>query len=615
MATRSLNTVIQHIHRMVPLPDGAEMTDGQLLESFISWKNEAAFAALVSRHGPMVLGVCRRLLPNHHDAEDAFQATFLVLARKAASVRPRDRVANWLHGVAYRTALKARTQSAKRHVRERQVSELPEPAVVPPDTRTDLRDLIDREVSRLPDAYRLPIILCYLEARSIKEATRQLGWPQGTLAGRLARARQLLAKRLTQRGLALTGGSLALARTGQAAPACVPQALAVATFEAAVACALGKVTAGTISAPVAALTEGVANVMMLTKLKAGMLLLIALGVVALGSGSLLRPSAEADEANAGPGVVNPAKQAETPSRTEETAPTVRLGHRTEDYPAIFERVTEILSDYFEIQYANRYDGRIETFPSRVRNQSATGNSMRRRAVVQIIALDEGGFSVNVQVFRERQSAAEAGENRWTTDGHDTKLEQVILRRLSAPTPPEGTVPHTKPRSATAGEESKQAPPPPSSRSQSQQRGTSKTIILDHARIEIDSAANLRIIPVKTGTKHLVRLEMAGVRVEVPRLTIESATEVVQIEASADGQLTTQTRSKAIRVGEILVVGNTKTPKEEILEKLPLYPGQLLAYPDLLAVERNLAEWKVAVSVLDNNEGSDFRDLLVTVEEK
>src|SRR6201997_4108975 len=127
MATGQMDPGIRHLRRAVLRQDAAGRTDGQLLGSFINQKNEAAFEALVRRHGPMVFGVCLRILRNHHDAEDAFQATFLVLARKASSVRPRERVANWLHGVALRTAMKAKTMTAKRRGREKQVTEMPEP--------------------------------------------------------------------------------------------------------------------------------------------------------------------------------------------------------------------------------------------------------------------------------------------------------------------------------------------------------------------------------------------------------------------------------------------------------------------------------------------------------
>ena len=191
MATAQMDTVIRHLRRAVLRQDAADRTDGQLLASFIDQKDEAAFEALVRRHGPMVFGVCRRI----------------VLARKASSVRPREQVANWLHGVALRTAMKAKTMTAKRRGREKQVTELPETEAAQQDQWRDLQPLLDQELNGLPENYRLPIIFCDLQGKSIKEATHQLGWPQGTLAGRLVRARKMLAKRLTQRGVVLSGGA------------------------------------------------------------------------------------------------------------------------------------------------------------------------------------------------------------------------------------------------------------------------------------------------------------------------------------------------------------------------------------------------------------------------
>src|SRR5262249_49287801 len=139
MATSQTSEVIQHLRRTVLLLEGAGLTDGQLLEDYISHRDEAAVAALVRRHGPMVWGVCRRVLRDHHDAEDAFQATFLVLVRKAASIVPREMVPNWLYGVAHQTALKARATAARRRGRERQVVQMPEPATAEQDRWPDLQ--------------------------------------------------------------------------------------------------------------------------------------------------------------------------------------------------------------------------------------------------------------------------------------------------------------------------------------------------------------------------------------------------------------------------------------------------------------------------------------------
>src|SRR5689334_3745070 len=146
MPTSPMHGVVKHLRRVALLPDGAGQSDGQLLAWFLRDRDEAAFEALVRRHGPIVMSVCRRLLRNHHDAEDAFQATFLVLARKAASIVPAEKLASWLHGVAYRTALKAKATSTRRSLRERQVPALPEPeAVQQADFWRDLLPLLDRE--------------------------------------------------------------------------------------------------------------------------------------------------------------------------------------------------------------------------------------------------------------------------------------------------------------------------------------------------------------------------------------------------------------------------------------------------------------------------------------
>src|SRR5262245_49736137 len=185
---------MQHLRRMELLRDGAGSTDGQLLEAYICRQDQVALAALVQRHGPMVWGVCRRVLGNYHDAEDAFQATFLVLVRKAASIASPELLANWLYGVAHQTALKARATTAKRRARERQVTDMPEPGVTDHDLWRDLQPLLDQELSRLPDRYRVAVVLCDLEGKTRKEAARQLGVPEGTLAARLARGRVLLAK-------------------------------------------------------------------------------------------------------------------------------------------------------------------------------------------------------------------------------------------------------------------------------------------------------------------------------------------------------------------------------------------------------------------------------------
>src|SRR5437870_2875823 len=233
MATSEMTEVIQRLRGAVFLRDGAGLSDSQLLEAYISRREEAALAAVVQRHGPMVWGVCRRVLRNYHDAEDAFQATFLVLVRRAASIASPELLANWLYGVAHQTAMKARATVAKRKVRERQVTEMPEPASIKQDLWNDLQPLLDQELSRLPDIYRVVIVLCELEGKTRKEAARHLGLPEGTVGSRLARARVMMAKRLAQRGVVLSGGALAAVLAHNVASAGVPDAVVDSTIKAA----------------------------------------------------------------------------------------------------------------------------------------------------------------------------------------------------------------------------------------------------------------------------------------------------------------------------------------------------------------------------------------------
>jgi RNA polymerase sigma factor (sigma-70 family) len=287
MATSQISEVISHLRRTVLLHDGAGLTDGQLLEGFISRRDEAALGALVKRHSLMVWGVCRRVLSNYHDAEDAFQATFLVLVRKAASIASRDLLANWLYGVAHQTALKARATAAKRKRRESQVMEMLEPAATEPAFWNDLQPLLDQELSRLPDKYRIAIVLCDLEGKTRKEAARQLRVPEGTLAAQVARGRVMLAKRLARHGLAVSGGTLGAMLGQNVASACVPASVASSTIKAAWLIAAGQAVAtGVISTQVAALTEGVLKSMLLSKLKVVVVMILAVGALGIGASAL-----------------------------------------------------------------------------------------------------------------------------------------------------------------------------------------------------------------------------------------------------------------------------------------------------------------------------------------
>jgi RNA polymerase sigma factor (sigma-70 family) len=259
------------------------LSDGGLLDRFVARREEAAFEEIVRRHGPMVWGVCRRILRNTHDAEDAFQATFLVLARRAPSIAHREMVASWLYRVACKTGLKARSVTARRRARERQMAELPDTEERRRSPRHDLVELLDRELSRLPVKYRVPVVLCELEGRTHREAAQQLGWPIGTVSGRLSRARTILADRLSRRGLVFTAPMLAMVLSQAEASANVPTPLLGSTVKAAPRFAVGRTTEGLISAEVAELADTVLRAVFVSKVIVT-LVLIAAGVLGTGAG-------------------------------------------------------------------------------------------------------------------------------------------------------------------------------------------------------------------------------------------------------------------------------------------------------------------------------------------
>jgi RNA polymerase sigma factor (sigma-70 family) len=284
MPSALMTNLARDLRRIVLLGGTATLSDSDLLERFLASKEEAAFEALVRRHGPMVLGVCRRVLRNEQDAEDAFQATFLVLVRKAGAIWPRDMLANWLFGVAYRTARGAKTAIARRRLKERQVNPMRQADFPADDLRHDLQPILDEELSHLPNKYRVPIILCDLEEKSRQEAARQLGWLEGTLSGRLARARFMLAKRLRRRGVTISGAVLAGALTHNLASASVPPSLLASTVKACLMLAAGRAATALVSAKVAGLAEGVLRTMMMTKIKIATTAVLAIGLSIAGAG-------------------------------------------------------------------------------------------------------------------------------------------------------------------------------------------------------------------------------------------------------------------------------------------------------------------------------------------
>jgi RNA polymerase sigma factor (sigma-70 family) len=277
MATGQFAGVYRQIDRLFRSGSVAGLTEGQLLDRFVRDRDDTAFEAIVARHGAMVLGVCRANLRDPNDIDDAFQATFLVLVKKANSLHHRDLLGPWLHGVAHRVSRRARIDAAKRRDRLPTGPEPVAPAVPPDDF--ELRHTLHDEVNRLPESYRAAVVLCYLEGRTHDEAALELGWPVGTVRGRLARARDLLRSRLTRRGLTLSTLTLT-ATLAEVSEAAVPLKLIAITSRA--VDPFATIVAATASPHVVALAGGVLHAMSATKLKLGLTLLVAAALTAPG---------------------------------------------------------------------------------------------------------------------------------------------------------------------------------------------------------------------------------------------------------------------------------------------------------------------------------------------
>jgi RNA polymerase sigma factor (sigma-70 family) len=261
-----------------------DQADGMLLERFVLCHEEAAFTELVRRHGPMVLGVCRRVLRNHDDADDAFQVTFLTLACKARTLRDGKALPNWLYRVAVHTACRARANAERHREREQQAATLPRPDPSLAADCGELGPILDEELCRLPEKCRGPLILCDLEGKTHEEAARALGWPTGSLSKRLARGRELLRQRLVRRGLAPSAGVLTLSLT-EPATAAVPVLLAQATVRAALLIATGQTAAGAVSTPAASLLKQTLQAMLLGRLKTtALVVVLVLGLLGAAAG-------------------------------------------------------------------------------------------------------------------------------------------------------------------------------------------------------------------------------------------------------------------------------------------------------------------------------------------
>lgn len=523
MATAATHPLAHFVRRVAGSPLAA-LPDGELLERFAADRDEAAFAVLVRRHGPMVLGLCRRILGDHHAAEDAFQASFLVLARKADSLRRPELVGNWLYGVACRTARKARGRASRRAACERRAATVEARQPDEPLWR-DLRPLLDEAVARLPAKYRGPVVLCYLEGRTVAEAAAQLGCPRGTIATRLAWARQRLRQRLSRRGLSLSAAALTAVLSERAAPACVPAPLVTSTTR----------VAGTVFA------QG-GKLMLMTQGKVAALVL-ALAVAAGGAAQF--------------GQRIPA--AEQPA-TKESRPPARASASEKERLLFLEGSTRfLLGDYAA---ADRAFARLcESRP-------------------------------NSRLVPPAAELAILAKHLTTGDAAERKLKVAEGRRLI--------------KKALAGiaeraeGPARRVPAPPREQA--------------HKLFQVAEFYR------KAGHHGSARFYYELICRRHPKSAFAT-----RAEAQLREQPPVLPRPSP-RVGQLFIVGNTRTEQDIILKHVRLYPGAELKYPDLQETERNLRKLGIfvndpvkgirpTVTVIDPNDDSPYKDILIQVKEK
>jgi len=592
--THSANQVVRRLRRAALGSDGGGQSDGQLLRGFLARHDQWAFESLVRRHGPMVLGVCRRVLRNGHDAEDAFQATFLVLVRKAASLALREILGDWLHGVANRTALKARAAQARRRVKERQMPK--REAVVEP-AASDWKGLLDQELSGLPEKYRVPVILCELEGRTHQQAARQIGCPVGTLSGRLSRARALLARRLKRRGLSLSAGAIAGTLCPNATASEVSNVLLDSTVRAATLVAAGQAAAGIVSAKVTTLTEGVLKAMLFTKLKALGAVLVVAALVGIGSGAL-RPAA-AEEPDPTP-VVPPhsATTAAPPIRTSRVS-----ARRFQIAFKMFEEKDgklKRLGDPKIVTLGGKEVGFAEGGEVAVRVNDAIRFVTTGITVRTAVSADElGRIELDLTVSRTSPLTIKV-ENGGVFASESLRVIQGIS--LGKPVSVELEA-KDKARGKVRVDATVTEMP------------IEKT--LESAERDFRAAEFYR----RSGRdgSALFYYELVCRRYPETLYATQAKERIETLNARkklADPAL----EKKPARAGEILVIGNTKTPVETILEHLELWPGAGIN-PDVLkeAAERLAKHVKLKkpprITVVDPDSGSEFKQIRVELEEE
>jgi len=433
VAIRPNGAVLRQLQTLFDLGSIGELTDGQLLERFTRSSGEPAelaFAALVERHGPMVLRVCRSSLRDPNDVQDAFQATFLVLVRKAQSLWVQDSLGPWLHRVAHRVASRARKSAARRRLHERLAAEAKPMWMSVATEWNDFFIVLHEEIDRLPERCRVPVVLCDLEGFTHEQAARRLRWPVGTVKSRLTRGRELMRGRLVRRGFASVAGLVGVVSTAPSAPAAVPAELIEATVQATRYFAAGANAAGGIPAAVVLLSEGAMKAMFVTKLK---LAVLACGLLATGAFVVAQNAGRAPETEAQPlearTTRNPSPLSKVPDSVD-AAVAREMGRL--DLDLLAEEVQQLRD---QVQVTLREKIRAE---QRNSGKAGEGTGIPPQAVKDAQAAYESARTVYLTKARELRSA-----QRPLAVAKSNEPVAGSLAQGQEPKPPTGTAPVPK----------------------------------------------------------------------------------------------------------------------------------------------------------------------------
>jgi RNA polymerase sigma factor (sigma-70 family) len=432
MRPQLLRPLLNSLYRSCARQECEAAPDADLLQRFAQSADQEAFAALVRRHGAMVLGICQRVLPDRHEAEDAFQATFLVLVRKSAGLRQPQQLAAWLHGVARRIAVRLRHRAVRWQALPEDFDAAAPQGPEPLERLAwlELRTILDEEIERLPSRYRLPVILCYLQGQSYAEAARTLGWPAGTVSVRLARSRQLLRARLARRGLGLAAALLASLPGPRLLASLVPPALLTATLKAgSYGAGRQAALAGVVSQRVLTLSEGALRAMWMTKCKSAVLVLLLTGLAWSGLGGLPWRQAQQAQAQASPGI-----EAQEPKEAQpgaEPSPDKRLVELERHLKALREKLDE---KQRQLDSLRQGDALLQIEAALQTLKDANAGEPQRRAAVEefeqafvrmkraLVAPDLSSLAREMEAIKDRLGMAAAGKKT-------QKMQQDLLDHL------------------------------------------------------------------------------------------------------------------------------------------------------------------------------------------